>query len=223
MTRDKGYMNISTFIRTLNFCQEFGIEKVILHHLGEPLLHQKIVNCIVIAKIMGFEVGFTTNGTLLTHDNLIELKQAGLDKLDISYTNNSKDKRTLKNLYHISNDLGIGTWLRTTVFSKKEYEELKSELNGYNVRFQRGIYLDKTNKRYKPCKVHENIFVIFWDGTIVPCPFIYDHNQYTYGKIGEIVVDELKKEIDSKHINDYCNHCFEIKQIYNKNKIIITN
>ena len=218
MTREKGYITWDTYMDAIYVCHEFGIEEIHLHHLGEPLLHPKIVNLIKIAKLIGFVVGFTTNGTLLTHDKLIELKDAGLDKLDISYNKNSKDRRLLHNLYYISNDLGIDTWFRSVVFSKEEYDSLKKELEDYSVRFQRGAYFDFDKKRNKSCSAIERLFVIQWDGKIVPCCFMYD-NQYTYGKVEEITINRLKSEIDilklrikrnSLWVNNCCNHCFEI-------------
>ena len=218
MTRKKGYITYDTLLDALYICHYFGIEEIHLHHLGEPLLHPNILKIIKIIKIIGFKVGFTTNGTLLTHDKLIELKDAGLDKIDISYNKSSKDKRLLHNLYWISKDLGIETWFRSVVFSKEEYDDLKNEVKGYDVKFQRGMYFDFNKKRDKPCSAIEKIFVINWDGVIVPCCCMYD-NQYAYGKVEEITIDRLKSEIDilklrikrnSLWINKCCNHCFEV-------------
>lgn len=216
MTRNKGFISMNTFINSLRLCKEFGIEVIRLHNWGEPLLHPKIINFIKLAKTLDFEVGFTTNGTLLTHNKLSELKKAGLDKLDISYNINRQDKYYLKVFYNKSNNLGIDTWFRSVVFSKEEYNNLKDELNDYNVRFQRGVYFDFNKKRDKPCKVIENQFVIQWNGVIVPCCVMYN-NQYIYGRIKEITVNELRLEInkfklknDLFSLRNCCNHCFEI-------------
>jgi len=218
MTRKKGDITYDTLLDALLLCDDFGIEKVVLHNWGEPLLHPNILKIIKIINILGFKVGFTTNGTLLTHDKLIELKEAGLDKLDISYNKNTKgfflNPSMLQSFYHISNGLGIDTWFRSVVFSKEDYDKLKDELDGYNVRFQRGMYFDKNKIRNKPCKAIENLFIIQWDGTIVPCCAMYD-NQYTYGTIWDITVDELKKEIDTLkqnllYVENSCSHCFEV-------------
>jgi len=222
MTRKKGYISYDTLLDALFVCDEFEIEEILLHNWGEPLLHPNILKIIKIIKILGFRVGFTTNGTLLTHDKLIELKEAGLDRLDISYNKNTKgvwhNPSMLQCFYHISNGLGIETWFRSVVFSKEEYDELKDELKDYNVKFQRGMYFDFFKKRYKSCRAIKNLFVIQCDGTIVPCCAMYD-NQYSYGKIGETTVDELKSEIDKLKsrirkkdlwLEDCCNHCFEV-------------
>lgn len=218
MTREKGYMTVNTFLKAISLCIDFGIEEIHLHHWGEPLLHPKIINCIEIAKSLDFKVGFTTNGTLLTHDILRKLWNCNLDKLDISYNKSSKDKRHLKNLYFASRSFGIDTWFRSVVFSKEEYDSLRGELKGYNVRFQRGMYFDFNRKRDKACTAIEKIFIINWDGTITPCCSMYD-NQYIYGKIKNITVDALKlqmrilkRRIEEKSpwLGDCCNHCFEV-------------
>lgn len=218
MTREKGYISYDTLLDALFVCTEFEIEEIHLHHWGEPLLHPKILNIVKLVSLLGFKVGFTTNGTLLTHDKLIELKEAGLDKIDISYNKNSKDKRLLHNLYWISKDLGIDTWFRSVVFSKEEYNILKDELMGYSVKFQRGMYFDFDRKRDKPCKAIEKIFIINWDGIITPCCAMYD-NQYIYGKVEEITVEQLQLQINllklriefsDETVDKCCNHCFEI-------------
>jgi hypothetical protein len=117
--------------------------------------------------------------------------------------------------------LGIDTWFRTVIFSKTDYDELKEELKGFKVRFQRGMYFDFNKKRIKPCKAIEMLFIINWNGVITPCCPIYD-NQYTYGKVGEITVEELKFEIDklrvlinskSEILNTCCNYCHEIDDV----------
>jgi radical SAM protein with 4Fe4S-binding SPASM domain len=220
MMRKKGYISYDTLLDALFVCTDFEIEEIHLHHWGEPLLHPNILNIVKIVSLTGFRVGFTTNGTLLTHDKLIELKEAGLDKLDISYNKNSKDKRTLRNLYWISKDLGIETCFRSVVFSKEEYDELLDEFykSGCSVKFQRGMYFDFDRKRDKPCKAIEKIFIINWDGIITPCCAMYD-NQYIYGKVEEITVKDLKNQIDilklrieekDLWLENCCNHCFEI-------------
>lgn len=210
--RKLGFISHKIYVKTLQFLKEFSINEVHLHNWGEPLMHPYIIDSVSIAKALGFTVGFTTNGTLLTHDKLIKLKDAGLDRLDISYNKNTKDIRTLMNLYHISNDLGIETWFRSVVFSKKEYEDALHGMDDYYIRFQRGIYHDPNSEgRVHDCEIRKKLFIVQWNGIIVPCCAIYD-NQYTYGEIGKITVDQLKEQIDLKEVrlSDYCRRCFEV-------------
>lgn len=224
MKREKGFITWDTYMDAIYICHEFGIEEIHLHHLGEPLLHPKILNCIKIAKALGFRVGFTTNGSQLTNDKLIELKKAGLDKLDISYNKNTKgffiSPKMLEIFYHVANNLGIETWFRSVVFSKEEYEDLLDGMDDYYIKFQRGMYFDKDKIRDKPCKSIRNIFVIQWDGKIIPCTVIHDDSQYSYGNVKDITVEKLKSEIDmldfrmkikSVNIKKCCKHCFEVE------------
>lgn len=49
-----------------------------LHHFGEPLLHPDVFDMVEFAASRGYEVGFSTNGELLTQEKLDHLAQAGL-------------------------------------------------------------------------------------------------------------------------------------------------
>jgi len=216
MTREIGFMSINTFIKSINFATEFGIKEIHLHHWGEPLLHKNIIDYIIMAKGLHFTVGFTTNGSLLSIKKLKELKEAGLDKLDISY--NKSISEIKHDLYFYSQEIGIETYFRSVVWSDKEYKELSKKLEGYNVRFQRGMYFDFNRRKGRVCKAIDIIFIINWDGIITPCCSMYD-NQYTYGKVEKITVEKLKSRIDKLKIrierqniilDNCCNHCFEV-------------
>jgi hypothetical protein len=75
----------------------------------------------------------------------------------------------LFDIYKKANALGIDCRFRSVVFSKKEYEKLSKELKSYKVRWQRGMITDFTWTRTKPCPAREKVFVVYWDGTLVPC------------------------------------------------------
>jgi len=223
MTREKGFMTTRTLLKALTFCMDNEVKEIILHHLGEPLLHKDLLFFIEIAKLAGLKVGFTTNGTLLTYEKIVKFRKAGLDKLNISYNKSSGSehrKNMLKYFYRISKSFEIETYFRTTIFSKEEYKELKFELKGFDTVFQRGMYFDYNKRRSKNCKAIENVFVIQWDGKVIPCCAIYDDKQYSYGKLGKLTVDGLKLEINNlkmmiensdKHLENCCNHCFEVE------------
>jgi len=60
------------------------LEQVTLQGLGEPLLHPDLVAMVVAAKHRGIEVGFNTNGTLLTASRAEALVVSGVDWMHVS-------------------------------------------------------------------------------------------------------------------------------------------
>ena len=78
-------------------CEEFDIltdklvgvtEYLYLHVMGEPLTHPDLIELIRIAKVKGFRVAITTNGTLIRRlaDELIS---SGVYKVNISVHSSS--------------------------------------------------------------------------------------------------------------------------------------
>jgi MoaA/NifB/PqqE/SkfB family radical SAM enzyme len=60
------------------------VKWVYLQGWGEPLLHRRIFDMIARAKSAGCRVGFTTNGTRLTHQTGARLLDLGLDLMAVS-------------------------------------------------------------------------------------------------------------------------------------------
>jgi radical SAM protein with 4Fe4S-binding SPASM domain len=60
------------------------LEQVTLQGLGEPLLHPDLVAMVAAAKRRGIEVGFNTNGTLLTASRADALVASGVDWMHVS-------------------------------------------------------------------------------------------------------------------------------------------
>jgi Fe-coproporphyrin III synthase len=61
----------------------FGVPVLILSG-GEPLLHRDIFEVSQRAKAMGFYVGLSTNGTLITRDNIRPIAEVGYDYVGVS-------------------------------------------------------------------------------------------------------------------------------------------
>jgi len=161
-------MTVKTFFESLDICKKLKVPEVWLHNWGEPLLHPNLLGFVSTAKRY-FKVGFATNGSLLTHYILRNLK---LDYLDLSYNCSTPEdlKKDLTDLYFSANySYNIDCRFRSMVFSKEEYEQLNEKLKGYKVRWQRGMIYDPDWKRDVPCPAREKVCVIYWDGTKVPC------------------------------------------------------
>lgn len=61
-----------------------GASRIVLHGLGEPLLHPSIVQMVKEAAARGGKVLFNTNGMLLNRERSISLINAGLSELRVS-------------------------------------------------------------------------------------------------------------------------------------------
>ena len=66
------------------YCQAFGIKRVVLHGVGEPMLVRNLPRMVRYLKDRGTYVLFNTNGTLLNERNGRALIEAGLDELRVS-------------------------------------------------------------------------------------------------------------------------------------------
>jgi len=53
---------------------------------GEPLIKKNIEHCVALIKATGYyrDICMTTNGSLLTYDKAVALKEAGLDRITVS-------------------------------------------------------------------------------------------------------------------------------------------
>lgn len=71
--------------------------KIQLHVLGEPLLYKDIFQAIEHASRKNLQVMLTTNGSLLTEDNVSRLADAGIYSLDLSLQVYNKDAHGIRN------------------------------------------------------------------------------------------------------------------------------
>jgi hypothetical protein len=73
--RARGFIDPDTFQAVLDVCEN---DRFNLHFFSEPLLHKGLEELIAMAADQGFDVGFSTNGRLLTQARLDSLAAAGL-------------------------------------------------------------------------------------------------------------------------------------------------
>lgn len=207
MNRYRGDMSLEIFNQTLDFCKKMEVPELWLHNWGEPLLHPKIYEFIQLAKKRKFRVGFTTNGSLLTWKVVEGLRKAKLDFLDISLNMDTNRYRAIHLLkwYERMNSNKIDCHLRVVVNNSAEYTYLSYLLDGKKVRWQRAMKHDNQHIRIKPCQAVDKVFVVLWDGTVVPCCHVINK---------EIILGEVDKTVDM-HIdtmqNEYCRNCYEVE------------
>lgn len=83
--REQKEMDWNLFERLLIEMYKAGVEEIGLFYLGESFMDKRLVDAVRLAKTIGYRYVFlTTNGSLATHDKLLELFQAGLDSLKFS-------------------------------------------------------------------------------------------------------------------------------------------
>jgi sulfatase maturation enzyme AslB (radical SAM superfamily) len=195
MTRDKGFVTMSTVHKVINNCVETGQKYIALHHMGEPLLHPEIGNIIWKFYKQGIETELSTNGELLDRKGFdILANKISLVRIAVDYfysTESYLDK--LENFLQeamnfpethirihtiVGNDLSrfekyVGTG--NVIIENKTFDNWGGQVEG-----------DSQLTKGKSCYFQDhNYVVVLWDGTIVTCCLDFD-GKYTLGNIQDI-------------------------------------
>ena len=86
LIRKFGFMETALFEKAVDEIALYGVKRLTLHLFGEPLMHPEIFNMVKYAKSkekIGM-VDFSTNGALLTDENIEKLIDSGLDAIHVS-------------------------------------------------------------------------------------------------------------------------------------------
>ena len=85
LRRGLGYMDVKLFERAVDEIGIYGVRRLTLHLMGEPLLHPEIFNMVAYAKTKPKiqMVDFSTNGALLTEAKIDGVMRAGLDVINV--------------------------------------------------------------------------------------------------------------------------------------------
>lgn len=138
MKRKKMIMDLNLAKKVIKECADFGVPRVILSRLGEPLLHPKIGEIISFAKGCGIRnVSMVCNGMLLSEDKARELIESGLDL--ITFSVDASNKTTFERIRPGSNfDTVIGNIekfikIRNDLSREKPWVEINSCLMRENL------------------------------------------------------------------------------------------
>ena len=82
-TNFPGELDTQKIFEVMDDLKKFGVPVLILSG-GEPLLHPDIFKISRRAKDMGFYVGLSSNGTLITEDNIDDITSIGYDYVGVS-------------------------------------------------------------------------------------------------------------------------------------------
>ena len=116
-----GSMTAAEFERLLDALPD--LQRVTLQGLGEPLMAPDLIPMIAMATARGIEVGFNTNGTILTRKRAAQLVDAGLGWLHVSVdgataatyeairdqSNFARVARNVRGLVEVMRDRGAST------------------------------------------------------------------------------------------------------------------
>ncbi|MEW6042310.1 MAG: radical SAM protein [Elusimicrobiota bacterium] len=172
--RKENYTDIP-FEKVLNMLPHLkGVNVLLLYNIGEPLLYPHLFEVIREAKKIIPQVRITTNGVLLTEENILKLKNAGLTQLNVSIDSPDPDiffkirgvelGRIRDNIEHFCNltDIPLHIWSvisNQTVHSLKMLPEFAASLkNCRQLYFQlvRGFQLN--DKAGMPIALTEHQF-----------------------------------------------------------------
>lgn len=119
MKRKLGYMDFELFKKIIDETSKYKLRRLILHIMGEPLMHPDIFKMIKYAKEKNpkQEIEFSTNASLLTRKIGEQVIESGLDIINLSIDAVSKKayekvriglnyEETMKNIYDFLDLLG---------------------------------------------------------------------------------------------------------------------
>lgn len=116
--REKGFMTMETYKRILDEGLREKVKNVVLHTVGESLLHPNIVDMIKLAKSKGFITRLSSNGTLLNPNLSKSLVESGLDQFRFSLEGAKKE--TYENIR-------IGGDFNTLLANMKALKEIRDK------------------------------------------------------------------------------------------------
>lgn len=119
-----GFMDMNLYKNIIKQASDLGVYSLKLNWLGEPLLHDNIVEMVRYAKKNGIiDVMFNTNAKLLDEKMTRDLINAGLDKLFFSFDSPHKEKYE---------EIRIGANYDKVLYNITRVNEIREELGTNN-------------------------------------------------------------------------------------------
>jgi len=214
MNRTKGSISPELFRKVVEDLRPAGalyVGKLVLHFLGEPLLHPELPEMIAYARSRGINVHLSTNGTALSESTSARLIESRLGSIRISFDGATKEtyemirrgaryELTLQNIVRLL-DLRKEMKSRTPVVDLQIIDmcENTNEIGHFGTMFRElgvdtvtvrrfdswagAIRLD-SNGRVKrtPCSQPWRVMVVYWNGEVSACCRDYD-GRYVIGNV----------------------------------------
>ncbi len=197
--RPWGQMDINLAEKIMRDARDFGMKEVMLTFQGEPLLHDRFVDIIHLAKKYGLKAVVFTNGLLLDAQFSRNIIRAGLDSIRFSvdglteetYQKNrvggtfQKVFQNMKDMAQIAreekSDINI-TWQFIALRNNEhEIPQARKKAKEIGVSFLVKTFAEsipeltprnssyRRNLQLKPCTDIYRMFCVYWNGDVVPC------------------------------------------------------
>lgn len=193
MRRKKGFMSADLAKKIL--ADNRGLSFALLYHWGESLLHPGLFSIIAFAKTRGIKVFLTTNGVLLSPENVRLLLNSGLERITISMDGTAEAYEKIRHypykkleeniLYLLSERDRYKSPLKVDL-DMTVTEENEGSVNDFRNRWAGAVdmlrihpllYIGK--ETVAPARNHCNEawrgnLIVLWDGRVVPCCADYE-------------------------------------------------
>ena len=209
-----GDMDFDMYKRIIDEGKEHDLCSVKLSYRGEPLLHSKLPEMITYAKHQGLmDVYFNTNGMLLSENKVLQLIDAGLDRISISVDGTDPEvferdrlgasfNKIVKNVDHLMElrERKSITYpkirIQTVNLPQIDLQEYAHFWKGHCDEVASIDYKEADEKKRKvdlidsdwACPQLWQRMTIEWDGTIMPC----NNDDYRKLKIGNVMHMTIK-------------------------------
>jgi radical SAM protein with 4Fe4S-binding SPASM domain len=191
-----GYMDFELYKNLIDQAAKIGVYSIKLNWLGEPLMHPRLVDMVKYAKEQGIiDVMFNTNAVLLSEKMILNLIDAGLDRIFFSFDSPVKETyekvrvganyddvlTNIKNINKIKAMQGIDYPLTrvSMVLMKNNKQELQQYIELFEdivditayVEYREPLGKDDSNNEhfnFACSQLWQRMFVA-WDGEVVVC------------------------------------------------------
>lgn len=245
MTRNIGEINIDLYKRIIN--ENLSIAHVLLVCLGEPLMHDGIIEMINYAGNKNIKPMIITNGALLTNSMVDKLLGSNLHSIAFSIDGVGKSYEKIRLINYEVIRRNIRNFIeRKRLLNKNIYTEIimtVSENNEEDVKYvekEWKSYVDHITlqpeivyagiKRVRRCKeIYRGNLIVFWDGTVVPCCVDFD-GRIRIGNVGEEKLlkmwnsnkmRSLRRSHTERKFTGLCENCAEYTSKFVKPRLTI--
>ena len=194
MTREKGFVSMTTVNQVITNCTQTGQDYIALHHMGEPLMHPNIGEILLKFYRASIKTEISTNGWMLGSKG-IEILESKISLVRIAIDFFYKDPNYLD---MIENFLEVAmrypeTRVRIHTVDGNDLSRFAKYNNG-NLLLEKKVFDnwggqvvgDSQLEKGQGCYFKKyNYVVVLWNGDIVPCCLDYN-GTYVIGHVDNL-------------------------------------
>ena len=171
MTRPKGYMDRTTFIRCLEVLDTLDQTTVGIQHYGESMLHPDFIDFVDTMVDWGIRPRLHTNGDFVT-----ERMYDTLRKMDVVISGHMKPEEC-RTMAHALRAEGINAFWQSSVADGAI--SIANQVRTDDLPF---LENPATQCNY----ITQDVAIVLWNGDLVPCCMCYDSTQQNGEVFGNI-------------------------------------